>query len=195
MAESDGLWATISELARLRGVDKAAISRRVTRLEAQGLLQTRHGKGGTKLVNVAAFDRATEETTDAIRELNGAQAAASAVLAPVMPGDPILAREQARRDAYSADLSKLDLDERLGKLMPVEDHFRILDSIYDPIVRMIDQMPDRADEMEAAEARDGAAGRRNFLRRLALAQREAIDKAMSALAESLARGAADGEAA
>lgn len=50
-------WATISELARQRGVSRSAISFRVGRYEALGLLKTRPGKAGSKLVNVAEFDR------------------------------------------------------------------------------------------------------------------------------------------
>jgi DNA-binding MarR family transcriptional regulator len=56
-AESPAGFATISELGRLRGVHKAAISRRVARLEAQGVLQSQRGDRGTKLVNIAEFDR------------------------------------------------------------------------------------------------------------------------------------------
>jgi DNA-binding MarR family transcriptional regulator len=54
----------ITALARLRGVHKAAISRRVARLEAQGPLKSRPGPNGTKLVNVVEFDRAAADNVD-----------------------------------------------------------------------------------------------------------------------------------
>jgi hypothetical protein len=54
-------------------VDKAAVSRCVERLERQGHIET-SAKNGRKLVNVAAYLAATEQTTDAIRAANGAQA-------------------------------------------------------------------------------------------------------------------------
>jgi ATP-dependent DNA ligase len=53
MDEIEGHWAKVTELARLRGVSTAAISRRVTRYEALGLLKTRPGNARSKLVNVA----------------------------------------------------------------------------------------------------------------------------------------------
>ena len=64
-------WATVSELARIRGVDKSAVSRRVARLEEQGLLATRQGAGRAKLVRVEEYDRVVAETGDAVLEANG----------------------------------------------------------------------------------------------------------------------------
>ena len=114
-------WVTISELARMRGVDKAAISRRVARFESLGLVHPRAGVGRTKLVNIAEFDRAAGETTDAVREANGRGAARAP---DATGGDPILAREQARRAAVDADLKELDLAERVGELVAVEPYQR-----------------------------------------------------------------------
>ena len=71
MDQIEGYWATLSELARQRGVDRSAISCRVARYEALGLLKTRPGKQGSKLVNVAEFDRVAKETTDSPRERIG----------------------------------------------------------------------------------------------------------------------------
>ena len=78
--EASGEWLTVSALARARGVDKAAISRRVARLEAAGALTTRAGERGTKLINVAEFNLAVEMTKDAIREANGRAARGNSVL-------------------------------------------------------------------------------------------------------------------
>jgi predicted site-specific integrase-resolvase len=68
MDEIDGHWAKVSELARLRGVSTAAISRRVSRYEALGLLNSRPGNARSKLVNVAELDRIARGTT--VREPN-----------------------------------------------------------------------------------------------------------------------------
>lgn len=70
--EASGEWITVSALARARGVNKAAISRRVTRLEAAGVLATRPGTRGTKLIAIAEFDLACVQTTDAIRRRTAA---------------------------------------------------------------------------------------------------------------------------
>ena len=64
-------WLTISDLARHRGVKKAAMSKRVTRLAARGVLHPKPGRRGTKLVSLEEFETAIAEHGDAIREANG----------------------------------------------------------------------------------------------------------------------------
>jgi DNA-binding MarR family transcriptional regulator len=167
-ATVEGLWRTISELARAKGITKGPLSRRVTRLEECGLLTTRPGERGTKLVNVAEFDRVAGETKDAVRELNGRTGkAVQEDPAALVPGDPILSREQARRAAYEADLKKLDLDERLGKLLPIEGVQAAAARMAEGLVRVIDQFPTRADEIAAAVAKNGTVGARDCLRAMA----------------------------
>ena len=186
---AEGLgWASISELARLRGVDKAAISRRVARLAAQGLLTTRTGKQGTKLVNIAEFDRAAGEATDAVRELNGR--GATAPPAPGLATDPILSREQARRAAYDADLKKLDLEERLGRIAPLDRVRRATAEFTQSLARVIDMLPARVEEILAAGAKDGVNGARAVAKMIARELREEMAKTMAAIAD-----AAEGEGA
>jgi len=191
-------FVTISELARLRGVDKSAISRRVVRLEAQGLIETRRGNGSTKLVNVAAFDRAAGQTVDAIREQNGRGASLAAIGAPdaALPGDPILAREQARRASYDADLKKLDLDQRLGLLIPIDQVRDAMAACGQAMGRLVDQMPTKAEEIAAAVARDGAPGARAILKTLSRELRAELARALARLGEveDEAPGPADAEA-
>jgi DNA-binding MarR family transcriptional regulator len=177
MQDMHGLWLTISELARQRGVDKAAISRRVKRLEAQGALRPQL-KDGSKLVNLAEYDRAVGQTTDAVRELNGSLGGA-----PAADADPVLAREQARRAAYDADLKKLDLDERLGKLVPVEDVENAMARCGETIVRAVERLSTRADELAAAVAKDGVAGARAAIKAMARDLRETIARALTLAAE------------
>jgi hypothetical protein len=184
MNDLEGYWLSVSELARQRGVDKAAISRRAKRYEEQGLLTPRPGKGGVKMINVAEFDRAAGEATDAVRVLNGAgggQVASSGALAP---GDPVLAREQARRASYAADLTKPELEERLGHLIPVADVEAAMTRCAESMVRLIDQLPARADESAEAVARDGVHGARMFLRGAARDLRATLARDMRLLADA-----------
>lgn len=187
MGSPSGLWVTISELARLRSRDKGVISRRVARLEARGLLTARRGDGGTKLVLLAEFDRATAQATDAVRELNGAPAAEPAVAATGAPGDLVLSREQARRASYAADLAQLDLDERLRRLVPVDDVHRFHDAMIDAVRRVTAELPTRAEDVAAIVARDGFTGAREFLRRLGRELDAAFAGAIEALADELGR--------
>lgn len=170
-------WATVSELARMRGVNKSAISKRVTRLEAQGLLHPKAGAHGTKLISLAEFERAVAQTTDAVRETNGRKAQAA-----VSAADPILSKEQARRASYDADLKKLDLEERLGLLMPVEETRRVATDCALRLRQAVEALHSRAEEVAAAQARDGSA----FARALVEATRDP-PQAARAFFKALAR--------
>jgi MarR family protein len=193
-------WLTVSALARLRRVDKAAISRRVARLEAAGALTTRPGLRGTKLINVAEFNGAVEMTTDAIREANGRaaivlprteangrrRAAASPVAEADMiaaPSDPILAREQARKTMLAADIAQLQLDELRGLLVRVADISAGAALQGETLARRIDQMlPEWAEDLAAIVAKDGTAGLRAALKGKARELRGALAEAFAALA-------------
>jgi len=148
-AELDDFWIGINELARQKGIAPSVMSRRITKLEAQGLLQTRLGPRSSKLVNLVAYDRVRSETRDAIRE--SVQDRESLVAPPERapfvagsssdPNDKSLAREQARRMSYQAELSRLDLEERLGKLVSVEDVSAAMSECAEAIVRGLEQLP------------------------------------------------------
>lgn len=182
-AGRDGLWVSVSDLAARKGVTKQTIAEKVARLEAQGLLSTRPGKGRAKLVNLAEFDRAIGETGDAIREMAAASARTSTpVVQPAPDGaDPILAKEQARRVAYQADLAKLDLDERLGKLLPVEHVTAAMVRCAEALTRALEQMPTRADDLAAAVAKEGVTGARAFLRTMGRDMRALLAREMRLL--------------
>ena len=181
MDDLDGFWLSVTELARQRGVDKAAISRRAKRYEAQGLLTPRAGKGGVKMINVAEFNRAAGEATDAVRALNGAGGGQMASPAAAAPGDPILAREQARRASYDADLKKLELQERLGELVPAKDVQEAIVVLSENFVRALDQMPSRAEEGFAEATKGGVAGLRVFIRSLANGARDTVERDLKTL--------------
>ena len=139
-------WASISELATRRGRDKAAISRRVSRLEKDGLLRARRGPNGTKLVNIEAFERLADADVDAVNEMNGLRTGADA--------DPNLHREQARKAAFSADLLELQREERLGKLLPLEEARQAARNCAERLRRAAEQMPTRAEEVASGLAKD-----------------------------------------
>jgi hypothetical protein len=174
-----GLWLTVSDLARLLGVSKQAVSKRVNRLEALGAIKTWPGERGMKLVNVAEFDKASGRTGDAVRQRNG-----RAALRPVNPNDLVLSEQQARRAAYDADLKKLELDERLGKVLAIDDVETAVTLIAEALVRKIDQLPSFADEVASAVARDGAQGARGILRKVALTLRTLLADEMCKLSQS-----------
>jgi hypothetical protein len=163
LADGAGGWVTISELARLRGVDKAAISRRVARLEAAGALTTRPGPHGTKLVNVAEFDRTVETTGDAVRAANGRMAGAARDGLAVASAGLVLSRAQANKTSAQARLAQLDLAQRLGQLLPIEETRRAAADCSMRLRRTVATMHVRAEEVADGLARDGSSFARTLL--------------------------------
>jgi hypothetical protein len=183
---SDG-WASISELARLRGVDVAAISRRVAKLEAQRLLKSRAGPRGAKLIDIAVFDRVVGATTDATRELNGRRHMPANTS---RAGEPSLPSQQARRAGYDADLKRLALEERLGRIAPLDRVRRAIVEFAQTLARVIDQRPSRVEEMIAANAKGGLQAARAVEKAERRELREEMAKAMDAIADAAEGGSA-----
>lgn len=191
-----GLWLTITDLAALKGLGKPAISERVARFEAAGHLTTRPGKGRTKLVNVAEFDRAAGEIGDLAREQGAATRRGAALAAPPVapqrsldPDAPVYTVEQARSMAYKAELLRLELQEKEGKIVSVEIVRAAAAHAGEEIVRIIERLPQAADDLAVALTKEGAHGVRLALKRVGLAMRTDIATALAeATAESL-RGA------
>jgi DNA-binding MarR family transcriptional regulator len=166
-------WLNISELAALRGRNKAAVSRRVARMERDGLLRSRKGPGGQKLVNVEEFTRLADTEIDAVNEANG-------ILAGAEP-DPILHKEQARKTRIAADLAQIELDRQLGLLVAIEDVQSAARAAAERLRRGVEQMGSRAEDVAAGQTspfaaallaalRADPAGARIFFRALARSQ-------------------------
>ena len=164
-------WVSVSELARRLGVDKGPVSRRVARFEAQGLIETKAGERGAKLVDLESFEKAVEETEDAVRAANGAGRS-----------DPVLAKEQARKAALQADMAQLDLDERLGRIVTTESVQHAMADCAEALVRVIEQLPGQAEELAGAVAREGVEGARAFLKEIARQWRERLAREMRLIA-------------
>ena len=178
-------FASVTAIAAMLGVDKAAVSRRAARLEASGAIQTVRD-GRQKLINVAAYLAATEQTLDAVRAANGAQA--SPDKAP--PADPTLAAQQARHVAIRADLAQIDLDKARGVLVPIDDVRESMTRAAGELVRSLEALPGKADDIAAALTRDGVPGLRVALKDIVRSVRERLASAMTILA---AETAEDGE--
>lgn len=177
---SPAQFASVSELARMLRLDKAGVSRRVARLEKQGLVETRAGAPGEpKLVNVAAYLAAIEQTTDAIRAANGAVAKADA------PADPTLAAQQSRLVAIRAELAQIDLDKARGLLLPLADVREAMAHAAGRLVRGLEALVGRAGDFTAAVARDGEPGMRAALKEAVRDLRERLALDMTAAATEM----------
>ncbi|MCJ2132156.1 hypothetical protein [Methylobacterium sp. E-045] len=183
---AEGLWLSISELAIEKSLGKAAVSERVSRLEAQGLLRTRPGKGRVKLVNVAEYEEAVGQTTDLVRDLG--HATRRDTLAPnSSPGDPVYTVEQARRMAYQADREKIALGRDLELLVPVDQFAADAVRIFSAMIRPLDRLEARADALSLAVSQGGTAGARTFLKGIKIEIRNLIADSLRELHEAVAR--------
>lgn len=178
----DGLWLSISEIARLKGKSRQATAKRIASLAANGLLDIRPGENGTKLVNLAQFDRAVGEVGDAIKE--GAAETRAEIEAADAPTSPALRDHQARAAQYAADLKFLDLEERLGRLVPVIEVEDAAAKCAEATVRIIDRLPTYADSIASAVGKDGPAGARAKLKEIARELRSGIAEAHGELARN-----------
>lgn len=184
---AEGLWVSGSELAKLKGVAKQTVSEKVARLVDAGKLEVRPGKGKVKLINVAAYDRALGETTDLAREQGARTRQAAAD--PATPRDPTFTKHQADKAGYEAEMKRLDLEERLGKLRTVDAIEDAAVTCGETVVRLIDQLALKVDEMAAAVAKEGVPGLRSVVKSIQFELRTKIADAFTKMA------ATDGAAA
>lgn len=181
--DGPALLLTISDLAKRKGVSKQAISKRVARLQSEGRLTTHEGARGGKLISMAEYDRVVGEVSDLGRETAAATVKRAAAFVPGANAGPVYTDEQARLAAYKADLAQLDLNERLGKLVEVEKLAEAGARIAEALVRVIEGLVGRADEVAAAVAKDGRTGARDALKVASRDLREALARELVALAD------------
>lgn len=168
-------WVSISEIARRKGLHRDSVRERVDRLVEKGLLQTRK-EGRSRLVDLAAYDRAIGEAGDAYKE------AAAETKREAPAAHKPLRDAQTERAQYEARLKALDLAERQGSVLPVKGDHGIEAALVrcgEVITREIDRFIDAAEDIAIATAKDGVSGARRVLK-------EEIRKRRSRIADALA---------
>jgi len=179
----DGLWESVADLARRKGIARQSLHERVDRLAADGLISVRR-EGRTKLINVAEYDRAVGQVGDAFKE--GAAETRSSIDSGDAPSSPALRDHQARAAQYTADLKFLDLEERLGRLVPVDEVKAGGIKIGEAVVSILGRLPTYAEGMAATAAKDGVQGVRGALKEIERELRIAIAKAISEIVRTAA---------
>ncbi len=192
------LWISISELAKRAGIAQPGMSKRINRLVSKGLLEIRLGPQGAKLINIVAYDRLRARTADGIRSLAIASTRNSAP--PAIPrsenldpddsqlGDPSLAKEQARRVGYQAELAKLDLQERLKELLPAEEVQKAFEVFGEKSIRALERFLSYSDEIATAVGKDGSQGARTVLKKAVHEVRKALAADIQAIMADAATG-------
>lgn len=196
-----GLWLTISAIAARKSVTKQTISERVARLEREGKLKTRPGRGNAKLVDLAEYDRAVGETTDLIRgqaaETVRSRARESepssrsngelrtSVSSPPA-SEPTFSDAQKQKAFYEAGIRALDYAERTGEVLPVNGPNGIAAAMAvagTKILTAITRLQTRAAELATAVVKEGETGARRVLKEMERDLRQEIGRVLRLLEE------------
>jgi DNA-binding transcriptional ArsR family regulator len=182
----EGVWLSITEIARRKGVSKQALSKRVKSLEADDKVTVRR-RGQSVLVDLVEYDRAVGDFGDAGRE-----AAAETVRAArrdqgdrADPSSSGLRDVQLERARYETRMRALDYAERTGQLVPLRGPGGVEDALVDAsaeIIRSLDLTMRHFDKIREA-TKDGEPAVRRVIKEIIHEQRIVIGKAMQVLAE------------
>lgn len=183
-----GLWITVSELAQRKGLTRQTVAERVNRLEEEGRISTRR-EGRSRLVELAAYDRAVGAVGDAAKEI-GAQTKRDEGSSE----NSGLRDAQTERAKYEARLKALDFAERSGLVIPVKGENGIegaLIKICDQVLRDLGTPMQWVDDLMEA-SRKGEPHLRRVIRTKIAEQRKLVAEHLMALAGEAAQAEADG---
>lgn len=183
---NDGVWLTVSEIARRKGVSHQAVSKRVKSLEADGKVTPRRD-GNKTLVDLVEYDRAVGDYGDAAREAAAetVRSARQKQTSKTNPAPDGMRDAQLERVRYEARMKALDYAERTGQLVPVSGPGGVEDAMVvaaEKILSVLDLMLRATPDLVSA-ARDGEPAARREIRKVIHAQRVAIGDALRLLAE------------
>ncbi|MCA1381287.1 hypothetical protein [Bradyrhizobium sp. BRP23] len=178
---------TQTEYAAHRGVSRQAISK----LVKQGKIPASAFIDGK--IDPAAADFALGETRERIlsadddgEDFGGADPTfGSAAGTRQVASDSSVARLTQAKTAteiYRARTAELEYDQRVGKLLSTEDVTRSMEKCAAVIVRELEGLPNFADEIAAAIAKDGLPGARQALKNIARNVRLALEQNMRVVA-------------
>ncbi|MGG7581018.1 MarR family transcriptional regulator [Rhizobium sp. Nf11,1] len=174
---NDGVWLTVAELAKRKGISRQSASERIDRLEREGLIATRRD-GRSRLVELATFDRVVGQTGNAFRE-QGVQTKremAETQPAAQLPVSAALRDAQTERAQYESKLKALDYAERTGQLVAIKGEHGVETALVkatEAIIRELGAPLNWVSEI-LETVREGEPALRRLLRRKIHEQREAI---------------------
>ena len=185
---------TQAEYARHRGVSRVAITKLVQNGRIPASAFTVDPKDNKRKIDPAAADHALGETRQRILlsadpdDDGGDEGGAGGVdptfgsnagtRSPQSDGIARLTQARTATEIYRARTAELDYDQKVGKLLAVEDVTRSMEKCAAVIVRELEQLPNFADEIAAAIARDGLQGARIVLKNISRNVRTALEQNM-----------------
>ena len=169
---SDGVWMSITDVAKKRGISKQAVSKQLQRYEGTQHQVSTRKSGRTKLVNIVEFDRARDALDDPSKLLDVEQPKKDA-------GDGGYKKHRTDREGYQAELARLELEERQGKLRHIDEIEDGLAKIGVELSQSFGMMITWADELSSAANKGGVDAVRAVLKKKA---RELAHKSADRLA-------------
>ena len=156
----DAVMWTAQQIADRDKISKQAVTKQVRRLaDEHGLAVERDGRGRITKLNVVQYDALRQRFGDASKVQAPKQPKAEARMPAADSRD-----EAMRRSAWiEAERARLSLDELTGKLVRVADIAAAIAACGEAIAEIIDRLPNAADDLAAAVARDGSHGLRQAL--------------------------------
>jgi DNA-binding MarR family transcriptional regulator len=186
---------SVCDLAKALGQDKGTVSRRICKLEAAGKLTPVFIRRN-KLVDVAEYERAIAAEMTHQKANATAKRIAAGVPGDVLPAAGIAARTLTEANVENAQLraemAKIDLAERRGQVLALTDVQDSMVRCAGVMVRVIDQMPNRAAELFNAATQAGERGVRTVLRTMSTELRETIAREMTVLVDEARTKEAEG---
>jgi hypothetical protein len=110
-------------------------------------------------------------------------------------GSAGLTRARTDTETYRARIAQLDYEQRVGRVVAVDDVVRSMERCAEAIVRDLEQLPSRADDLAGAFARNGTAGLRAALKDLAREIRGTLSASMRLIASDAEESDQDEEIA
>ncbi|MCB2106367.1 MAG: hypothetical protein KDE14_01645 [Rhodobacteraceae bacterium] len=169
---------TIAEIAARDAVSRPAVSQQVKRLvEQHGLHVDRDERGRVAQVNVAQYDMLRERHGDPSKDQR-----------PEREEEQEPARDSydealRQKTWYEAERKRLDLEEALKRLVPVDDVIAAVDALSETITSTVRTLQNETDILASALARGGPHELRIALKAIETKMLSAIATALDAIAE------------
>ena len=162
-AGPQAVTASITEIAARDGISKQAVSKKVKDLIEHGLAVERNARGHIARVNLPQYDYLRGRHDDPSKAQRPAP-----IDDPTPPTvDPDSYDEALRkRTWYEAERKRLELEEKIGELIRVDQLAVAVDECGAEIVATVRRLQTEADTISAAVTRDGAHGLRVVLKQI-----------------------------
>ncbi len=163
------------EYAKHRGVSKQAIGKMI----AAGKIPTQL-RSGRKMIDPAEADFALGENRSRVDNDRDESTGFAPGFAPTPreSSSSGLTKARTASEVYRAKLAELEYNKAVGNLIPVDDARRAMERCAEMMVRAIDQLPTRADDLATAFQRKGVAGLREALKGASRDLRETLSDHM-----------------